>query len=144
LTDPKCNVGKIFKSLEKYFDPKAGRIKVKSRPVLVIGYEKHAPSYLNIDYELLPISSLNNIQPDPDFDLLIPPTTQNGLGLDKTSYIRTHKTTWNHCKHMKIDSEIGDLASEFPEMFEKILELNEKWVRDRNGSNIAKKQESVS
>ncbi|RRJ62385.1 hypothetical protein EHV15_05040 [Paenibacillus oralis] len=144
MSDPKENVGKIFKSLEKYFDPGAGRIKVKSRPVLVIGYERNATSYFNIDYETLPISSLGNFEPDPDFDILITQQTQTKLGLNKTSYIRTHKTAWNHCKNMAIDAEIGDLKSEFPALFEKILKLNEKWVSDRNTANLTEEQESVS
>lgn len=144
MSDPKENVGKIFKSLEKYFDPGAGRIKVKSRPVLVIGYERNATSYYNIDYETLPISSLDNFEPDPDFDILITQPTQGKLGLNKASYVRTNKTGWNHCKHMAIDEEIGDLKSEFPMLFEQILKLNQKWVSDRNTANLTEEQESVS
>ncbi|MEF2966083.1 hypothetical protein V3851_09595 [Paenibacillus sp. M1] len=144
MSDPKTNVGKIFKSLEKYFDPGAGKIKVKSRPVLVIGYEKNATSYFNIDYETLPISSLGNIDPDPEFDILISQETQSKLGLTKTSYIRTHKTSWNNCKNMAIDNEIGDLKGEFPGLFEELLKLNEKWVSERNSINLIKTQESVS
>lgn len=143
MSDPKKNVGKIFKSLEKYFDPGAGRIKVKSRPVLVIGYERNATSYLNIDYETLPISSLGNFEPDPDFDILLSQQIQSKLGLTKTSYIRTHKTSWNHCKNMTIDAEIGDLKKEFPALFDKILELNGKWVSDRNKANLIEKQENA-
>lgn len=144
MSDPKNNVGKIFKSLEKYFDPKAGKIKVKSRPVLVIGYEKNVTSHLNIDYETLPISSIEKFDPDPDFDVLISYSIQEKLRLTKTCYIRTHKTSWNHCKNMAIDSVISDLKSEFPAIFEKILKLNEKWVCERNNACIPEGQGNVS
>jgi hypothetical protein len=64
MLDPKENIGKICLSLEKYFDTIKKQICVKSRPVLIIGCEEEYSSPQDIDYELLPISRINNFNPN--------------------------------------------------------------------------------
>jgi hypothetical protein len=144
LSSPKENVGKIVKSLEKFFDAQAGRIRVKSRPALIIGFESNYSSAFDVDYELLPISSLTNQTPDPTYDYLIDSQACGKFGLAQASYIRTHKTAWNHIKHMVINPPICDLKTVDPELFNKLLSLNEQWVINRTVTNkLNLTQESV-
>lgn len=136
MSSPSDNVGKIVKSLEKYFDARAGRIRVKSRPALIIGFEPNITSPTDIDYELLPISSMSNQIPDHIYDYHIDNQSCFYYGLTQSSYIRTHKITWNHAKHMQINPPICDLISTDPGLFNKLLSLNEQWVTDRTKANI--------
>lgn len=138
MSDPQSNIGKICKSLEKYYDVGAGRMRVKSRPVLIIGCEQNYSSPTNVDYEILPISKIDSFDPDEEFDLLLDEEDIQELGLHQVSYIRTHKTTWNHCKHMKVEDPIGDLKSAFPEKFEEIMLKNHEWVISRTNRVISK------
>lgn len=138
MLDPVQNIGKICKSLEKYFDVRAGRIKVKSRPVLIIGCEEEFDSPHNIDYELLPISKIQNFEPDSYFDIYLDEQKIQNLGLHNTSYIRSHKTMWNHSRNMRIESPIGDLKDIYPELFEEILIKNHEWVTKRTNKHILK------
>ena len=78
---PEENVGKIFTSLEKYYDTGAGEIRTKFRPVLVIGCERNYSSPMNVDYELLPISKIDNHEPDPVFDVRIEGSLRQKLDL---------------------------------------------------------------
>lgn len=129
---PEDSIGRICKSLEKYFDTRTGRIRVKSRPVLIIGCEDDYDSPMNVDYELLPISTMKNQDPNSIYDLYLNDEICTCLGLKEACYIRTHKTTWNHVKHMDVQRPIGDLKSEYPELFIKVLNLNSQWVSRRN------------
>jgi hypothetical protein len=134
LTVPEEKIGKICKSLEKYFDPKAGRIRVKSRPALIIGCEDDYVSPMNVDYEILPISTMKNRTPNPTYDEFLGDNKYDRLGLSEACYIRTHKTTWNHVRHMETQNPIGDLKAFNSELFTKILNLNNQWVTYRNNS----------
>lgn len=133
------NIGKICLSLEKYFDAGTGRIKVKSRPVLIIGYERNYISPQDVDYELLPISKIENFRPDDYYDVFLDEEKIKNLGLNNLSYIRSHKTTWNHCKHIRIQTPIGDLKHTYPDLFEEILKKNLEWVRKRTDSCLLHK-----
>ncbi|MDQ0412741.1 hypothetical protein [Mesobacillus stamsii] len=135
MLNPYDNVGKVCKSLEKYFDTRTGRIKVKSRPVLIIGFEDTYDNPIKIDYEVLPISSLANINPDPNFDFYLNEDTYNLIGLDRPSYIRSHKTSWTNVKNMRIDEMLGDLKQALPATFNSIIELNREWVNKRTNAH---------
>ncbi|MCM3739251.1 hypothetical protein M3210_03100 [Oceanobacillus luteolus] len=139
MSDPQNNIGKICKSLEKYFDAGAGRVRVKSRPVLIIGCEQNYTSPSDVDYEILPISKIDNFEPDEDFDVLLDEEDIQELSLHQVSYIRTHKTTWNHCRHMRVEDPIGDLKSTFPEKFDEIILKNHEWVLSRTNRVVSKK-----
>ena len=136
LRDPIENIGKICKSLEKFFDTRTGKISVKSRPVLVIGCEDSYHSPVDVDYEILPISRLQNIIPDEEYDIFLKDGTYEKFGLKNPCYIRTHKVSWNHAKHMKIEDPIGDMKEVNPKMFNLILQKNLDWVRARNIKNV--------
>lgn len=131
MPDPKDCIGKIVKTLEKYYDAQTGRIRVKSRPSLIIGYEPDYSSAIDVDYELLPIATLKNRTPNPTYDLAIDGEMVAKLGLKESCFIRTHKIAWNHVKNMIIDPPIGDLKCIDGELFKKILLLNEQWVNKR-------------
>lgn len=131
------NIGKICLSLEKYYDVRTGRIGVKSRPVLIIGYEKSYKTPQDVDYELLPISKIKNFNPDEHYDIFLDEEKIKNLGLNYLSYVRTHKTTWNHCKHMRIESPIGDLKHTYPDLFEEILLKNVDWVKSRTNFSLS-------
>lgn len=135
---PENNIGKICKSLEKYHDVRTGRIRVKSRPVLIIGCEQNYQSTHNIDYEILPISKVDSFEPDEEFDFLINEEQITELGLNYVSYIRTHKTTWNNSRHMRVEEPIGDLKDTYPSLFEEIMLKNHTWVTRRTNNNMSK------
>lgn len=143
MLEPRENVGKICISLEKYFDVNTNRIRVKPRPMLIIGFEEVYNSPYDIDYELLPISKINSFEPDQNYDIYLDENKIQQLGLNYLSYIRSHKTTWNHCRHMRIDSPIGDLKSTYPDLFEKIMLKNHQWVQNRTNNNITKPLENA-
>lgn len=136
LLDPKQNLGKIVCSLEKYFDVRSNKIKVKARPVLIIGYEPNYSSVFQVDYELLPISRISNSIPDPTYDYPIEGQLVAEFGLTSKSYIRTHKTTWNHVRNITIDQPIYDMRTNRPQLYNEILRLNEQWVINRTASNL--------
>lgn len=136
MSDPRYYLGKIVKSLEKFYDVNTRRIQVKSRPSLIIGFEPNYTSILDIDFELLPISSLQNQTPDPIYDVLIDAPLFSQLGLTHKSYIRTHKIAWNHVKHIVLNQPIGDIKSDFPRLYNHILNLNQQWVNTRTQNNL--------
>ncbi|MCY7691537.1 hypothetical protein MH111_13860 [Bacillus altitudinis] len=136
MSNPLNNVGKIFTSLESYHDERAGRIKVKARPVLIIGFEDDCSNPMTIDYEILPISTIKQKLPHPKHDLHIDSDLRMKLGLNQDCYIRTHKTTWSNVKHMRIESPIGDLKSEDFELFKETITLNREWVVERTNYRL--------
>lgn len=109
-------------------------MKIKSRPVLIIGCEHDDPTrFTDVDYEFLFFSKLDNTTPDPLYDYEVNLELKTKLGLKGPGgYIRSHKTSWNHIKHMKFDRSLNSLKEVEPELFDKLLSLNEKWVLDRN------------
>ncbi|WP_227002681.1 hypothetical protein [Salicibibacter kimchii] len=132
MTTPEGNIGLICRSLEKYYDTRAGEMKVKRRPVLIIGCEDDYIRPKNVDYELVYISTLPNKDPHPTYDYPVLDDFHIELGLDRPSYIRTHKHTWNHAKFITYQDPISDLGREHPELFKEILNLNTKWMEKRN------------
>ncbi|PJH91885.1 hypothetical protein [Bacillus sp. SN1] len=136
MSDPINNIGKIFTSLEKYYDTRARKIKVKARPVLVIGFEDDCPNPMSIDYEILPISTLKQRLPHPKHDIHIDSGLKNKLGLNEECYIRTHKTSWSNVKNMRIESPVGNLKNEEYELFKETVMLNREWVVDRTNYRL--------
>jgi len=131
MSDPGENVGKICLSFEKYHNARTGKLDVKSRPVLIIGYEDNNDTYINMDYEILPISKIGNFDPHPEYDFELNQDDIKNLGLDYLSYIRSHKTTWSNCKHMRVESPLSDMKSIYPYLFNEIVRKNHEWVLNR-------------
>ncbi|WP_200416430.1 hypothetical protein [Virgibacillus salexigens] len=135
MHDPEQNVGKIYRAYVKYFDTKDRRMKTKSRPVLIVGFEDDYDSPMNIDYEVLSFSSMKRRKPNPIYDVSLDGKYEK-FGLNESCYIRTNKIEWIHVKHMEIEDPIGELRSIDPELFETALKLNEQWVVRRTRNHL--------
>lgn len=115
-------IGKIFTSYVPFFDIKAKKHSLKSRPVLIIAAER------NNDYTILPISSVSKRQYlDADFDIELDPEQYSQLNLTKLCYVRAHKQMPMH--KSSIGKEISDLKALYPELFLLILKKLEEWNR---------------
>lgn len=137
MWNPAECVGKIVTSFEKFYDPVSKRIRVKKRPVLIIGFEDNYSNYLDVDFELLPISKIEKSTPHPTYDVLISGDVQKTLKLHQPSYIRSHKITWSHAKNTSIESPMSDLKELYPDMFDHLLSLNQQWVEERNSRSLS-------
>lgn len=129
LLSPEENVGKICLALEKYYSVKLGKMDTKFRPVLVIGFENEYKDKFHVDYEVLPISSVELSTPDSCYDTFIQEFEK--YNLRKASYIRTHKTTWINVMQLKLEKPIFDLKEQETEDFQTIVKLNQQWVNER-------------
>ena len=90
----------------------------KARPALVLA-KAHSDAYV-----VLPVSSISiraNI--DPVYDVEIDPSLYPKLNLTHISYVRTHKQTIVHRANLR--DEIGDLKSEYEDLYIEILEKRE-------------------
>ncbi|ASB87377.1 MULTISPECIES: hypothetical protein [Bacillus] len=142
MGNPEEKIGKVCTSLEKYFDARAGKVRVKRRPVLIIGHEDDYESPTNIDFEILPISTMKKMKPHEKYDIPLEADLYKNVGLNEKSYIRAHKTTWNHIKHMGIEKPIGDLKDVDNEIFRKAVLLNETWVTSRTNKELNPEENS--
>ncbi len=122
--------------MEKYFDVRTGKMKVKSRPVLIVGYEPDYTSHTDIDYEVLPISTLKNRRPSKDYDYLIDEELRQKLNLNEICYVRSHKTSWSHVKNMDVYKPIGNLIENDFMLFNEILNKNKEWVSLRTQESL--------
>lgn len=130
MSNPSDNVGKICTSLEKFWDVNKNKMGVKSRPVLIIGHELTYTSPFQVDYELLPISRIGNFTPDPTFDVMLSGHIQSTLSLNDICFVRSNKITWANVKNMNM-KELGNMKLSFPELFNRILDLNRLWIEQR-------------
>lgn len=111
-------IGKIYKALTPFYDQSSCKMSHKARPALVLARAD------NDDYIILPVSSISNpLNIDPVYDIEVDPVSYPKLHLLKTSYIRTHKQTVIH--RANLSNEIGDLKSEYEDLYLVILEKRE-------------------
>ncbi|MDY3744419.1 MAG: type II toxin-antitoxin system PemK/MazF family toxin [Dialister sp.] len=104
----------------EYYNTKEHRLAWKSRPILIIGEPR------NNDYTVLPVSTISRKENlDAEFDVEIDPAVYSALGLNKVSYVRTHKQLTVH--YAKLGHFIGDLRSHYPELFEEIMQKLAVW-----------------
>lgn len=111
-------IGKIYKARTPYYDQVTHAMSYKARPALVLGKAD------SDDYVVLPVSSISikaNI--DPVYDIKIDPSLYPKLNLKHVSYVRTHKQTIVHRTNLR--DEIGDLKSEYEDLYLQILEKRE-------------------
>ena len=111
-------IGKIYKARTPFYDQATHQMSYKARPALVLAKADAD------DYVILPVSSISiraNI--DPVYDIEIDPVLYPKLNLTKTSYVRTHKQTIVHRASLR--DEIGDLKSDYEELYLEILEKRE-------------------
>ena len=114
---PKNFVNCLTYSRFPYFDIKTERKGYKSRPILIIGYEKDK---FPCDFNILPVSSITNeSHRDMNYDIEIPEHVLSQISLlNRTSYIRTHKQSTVNSADISNNSKavnIKDISSEFYE-----------------------------
>lgn len=115
-------IGKICKARTPFYDNLRGKMSIKTRPVLII-----AKADSN-DYVVLPVSSITypaNIH--PKYDIKVEPSLYPKLKLNKTSFIRTHKQTVIY--RSDIGDKIGDLKSDYEDLFLEILVMREEFSK---------------
>ena len=84
-------IGKLYTCMVEYYNTKEHRPSWKSRPILIIGEPR------NNDYTVLPVSTISRKENlDAEFDVEIDPAVYSALGLNKVSYVRTHKQLTVH------------------------------------------------
>lgn len=111
-------IGKIYKARTPFYDQATQQMSYKARPALVLAKAD------NDDYIVLPVSSISNRSNiDPVYDIEVDPAFYPKLHLRNTSYVRTHKQTVVHRANLR--DEIGDLKSEYEDLYLKILEKRE-------------------
>ena len=115
-------VGKIVRCLTQYYDARLQRISIKSRPALVL------KSPENDDYVVLPISTIpNRINVNPTYDIEIDPAKFSKINLTRISYIRTHRMVSIPIQQIDSSIIIGDLKSDYEELFLRIVEKVEQF-----------------
>lgn len=113
-------IGKLYTCTVEYYNAKERRLAWKGRPILIIGEPR------NNDYTVLPVSTISKKENlDVEFDIEINPAVYSALGLNKVSYVRTHKQLTVH--YAKLGHFIGDLRSHYPELFEEIMQKLAVW-----------------
>ena len=113
-------IGEIRTVLTPFYDARTSSMSIKSRPGLIIA---KADSQ---DYVLLPVSTITrqwNV--DPVYDIEVDPSVYPLLGLNKRSYIRTHKQTVVH--GAEIGKFIGDLKGTYSELYLEVLTKREQF-----------------
>lgn len=111
-------IGEIYKARTPYYDQATHTMLYKARPALVLAKADAD------DYVVLPVSSISNrANIDPAYDIEIDPSLYPKINLTRTSYVRTHKQTVVHRANLR--DEIGDLKSEYEDLYLTILERRE-------------------
>lgn len=114
--------GKIVKCLTQYYDIGLHRISIKSRPALVL------KSPENDDYVVLSVSTIpNRINVNPVYDIEIDPSKFPKINLTRLSYIRTHRMVSIPIQQIDGSIIIGDLKSDYEELFLEIVEKVEQF-----------------
>lgn len=116
-------IGKIYSFSMPFYDIKKGEMGYKARPALIL----YGPR--NNDYTVLPVSTIRNPKDrDSEYDVKIDPIDFPNAGLYDVSYIRTHKQTTVHqgSKYRYI----GDLRGTYPQKYQDILQLVEKFEQE--------------
>ena len=115
-------IGKIVKCLTQYYDARLQRISSKSRPALVL------KSPEDDDYVVLPISTIpNRTNVNPVYDIEIDPSKFSRINLTRLSYVRTHRMISIPMQQIDTSIIIGDLKSDYEELFLEIVEKVEQF-----------------
>lgn len=125
-------VGKLYPSYFRYKDPKTKSIKFKSRPILIIA---EPTGQFDTEYIVLPVSTLSNpIFFEKEFDIQLKVCDYSKLSISRDCYVRTHKQTTMYRSNIDFHKCIGDLKTDYPEVFSLIL----KKLRDYENGIIEK------
>ena len=118
-------IGKIYVSMVEFYDIRNQKTSVKARPVLILSDMR------NNDFTVLPISTIPNpLNIDVDYDIEINPQIFQKLNLNKISYVRTHKRIYLHQASIDKTKILGDIKSDYPDLFLEILEKMEKFNKE--------------
>lgn len=111
-------IGKIVIAKTPFYDVRAKRMKIKARPMLIIGAEKE---YLPCDYNVLPVSRVTKRRHrDEVYDIELSDEQCDKLSLDhRPSFIRTHKQTVVNSRDIDINP-ISDCKHLDNELYEKV------------------------
>lgn len=107
-------IGSLCIIVSPYYDRKNNRNSYKKRPALVISGPR------NNDYTILPVSSVSKKENlDEVYDIKVDPEKYPLLGLNKVSYIRTHKQTVVH--RSSIVEKISSIKEEYNDLYQIII-----------------------
>ena len=118
-------IGKVYNVVVPYFERKSNRTLVKARPCMILDVPKNNDK----EYVILPISSsLDKKYYDEHFDTLICKKDYQKIKLLKDSYIRSHKQTIAYESNIDFKHCLGDIKSDYPELFNIILHKYITWM----------------
>lgn len=133
-------IGKICSVRFQFFDAKAGKLKFKLRPALIVGVEREI---LPCDLTILPISKVShqhNVH--PEFDHPLTHNDHKALGLrDDPSYVRTHKIATVHSKDLSFDNVNSSLLELYPEDYDVIKIKHERFSSTLFPSRVTVRKE---
>jgi len=116
-------IGKICKAWTPFYNAKIQKMGYKGRPALVIARADAG------DYVILPVSTITHKENiDPEFDVRIEPKDYPKLHLERVSYVRTHKQII--ANRASLNGAIGDLKTEYEDLYLEILEKREKFSKN--------------
>lgn len=119
-------IGKYQFSNYSYYNVRTGRMEFKYRPMLIIGAERPT---LPCDLTVLPVSKISHsrhIHAEFDYKLSKAEFEKCNLTYDP-SYIRTHKIATISSSDLSTNKPSVDFAREYPEKYEEIAELYQKF-----------------
>lgn len=125
LVNPQDYIGKITTSRIPFYDNKSGEMKMKKRPVLIIGAEKNT---FPCDFNVLPVSTITHKEHRNSlFDYEIEKTQCEIMNLKKSpSFIRIHKQST--CHSMNVDKRYYcDVLYDHNDIYIKIIDLHNKY-----------------
>lgn len=125
LVKPQDYIGKITTSKIPFYDNKSGEMKMKKRPVLIIGAEKEV---FPCDFNVLPVSTITFKEHiNPLFDYEIEAEKCQIMNLKKSpSYIRVHKQSTCHSRN--VDKRyFCDLVYDYNDIYTEIIDLHSKF-----------------
>ena len=115
-------IGKIYASMVEFYDVRNQKTSIKARPVLILSDMR------NNDFTVLPISTISKPQNiDIEYDIELNPQIYQKINLNKVSYISTHKRVYLHQANIDKTKILGDIKSNYPDLFLEILEKMEKF-----------------
>lgn len=113
-------IGEIRKTMLPFYDNRLHKMSIKSRPALVVANADAD------DYVILPVSRITKQENrDSKYDVEVDPQLYPMLNLNSLSYVRTHKQTIVNISNM--GSMIGDMKSNYEDLYLLILELREEF-----------------
>lgn len=122
---PRDYIDKLTTSRIPFYDNRSGKMKVKQRPILVIGVEKDS---FPCDFNVLPVSTISNYHHrDVQFDYEIGKEKCDQMSLKwSPSFIRVHKQST--CYSRDVDRRyFCDLSKDHSDLYREIVDLHQQF-----------------